>query len=172
MELSPDQAEPAFDQSEFDQTEPSFQPDQLLADQSQSAYRDIYDRAVNILSRYPRVEQITGQEFIGFPAKAVLVNTVRITQGEAGSVELRATTAAARPAFEWRLEITLDNKITESYKHYLLRDNDEIVEAYGRQVNPATAAEAQELAAELERLRDELEEAKVLIEPGRNQFAL
>ncbi|MBW3538109.1 hypothetical protein KY386_01290 [Candidatus Parcubacteria bacterium] len=137
-----------------------------------ATYGAIYDQAIGILSRYPRVEQITGSEFIGFPPAVVLVNTVKIARGEAGSAEIRATTAAARPAFEWILEITLDDKAGGLYKHYLLRDNDEIVEAYGRKVIPADEASAVLLAGTLAQVRAELESAGALLEPGQNKLAL
>lgn len=66
-------------------------------------------------------------------------------------VEINTTTPEARPTFEWLAEITIEDKASDRYEHFLVRQDD-VVETYGKTVLEVSETKAAGLLAELQEL--------------------
>lgn len=62
---------------------------------------------------------------------------------EDGRLRIAATLPEARPPFEWVLEITSDIGETDYFKHYLVREQGDVVLAQRKVLTPLDAAEAE-----------------------------
>ena len=89
-----------------------------------------------------------GRDFVDLDDDLLLLRTVRLTT-TAGELKVSLSSPEARQAgFEWRAEFTLIDP-EGNLRHYLLREEPEIVETYGRKVFPVELEHAQGLADEL-----------------------
>ena len=99
-------------------------------------FRNIYARSCQIIERHPKTKHVAAADYLLEPETETVIDSATSLFGKTYRVELSRTTELARPHFEWLLEVTLDDKDAESYKHYLLRRDGQVVETYGKQVFP------------------------------------
>lgn len=89
-----------------------------------------------------------GRDFVDLDDDLLLLKTVKLSH-PGGELKVSLSSPDARKVgFEWRAEFTLIDQ-AGNLRHYLLREEPEIVETYGRKVIPVELEHAQELAAEL-----------------------
>jgi hypothetical protein len=81
----------------------------------------------------------------------VVVHEVDLRSDE-GRLRIAVTEPAARPPFEWLLEITSDIGETDYFKHYLVREND-IMLAQRKVLTPIDADEAATILTDLQTAR-------------------
>jgi hypothetical protein len=113
------------------------------------AYPRLLQLARAIAYEHAAAEAVSGDAFTEtVHGMTVFYRRTIMTDGR--KIEVNATTEQARPTFEWLAEITIDDKGTNYYQHFLLRPAD-LVETYGKTVLDVEPARATELADELER---------------------
>lgn len=95
------------------------------------AYQDIYQLVVSIMRTSADVKHILGRDLVDLPEDLISVNSLSLKSLDATVYKLHVPTAEAQHAFEWRAEVMIDNKEQGILKHYLLKDEPQIVEAYG-----------------------------------------
>ncbi len=115
-------------------------------------YDSIMRLATKLVSKHPEPKTHLGAEFVDVPADKPVLITATYRPSPSKRIEINITTQYALPAFEWLAEITTDDKELPDYRHYLLKPEGEIVEAYGRNLFPVETDTAQALLVELQQL--------------------
>ena len=115
----------------------------------QDLWQQLYDRVCGLVDDSSDIQVIRGSDFIGMPPDVLLVKTAVYDNG--GSYKLSYTMPGAQDEFTWKAEITITGADGQ-LRHYLLREQPEIIETYGRKVIEVDAEAASQLAAELREL--------------------
>ena len=85
----------------------------------------------------------TGDDELDDDTRVMQRCTYRFEDAEA---EINLTNTEARPPYRWLVELSFRE---EQARHYLITDQYELVEAYGRRIFPVDEAAAQELLGQL-----------------------
>jgi DNA-binding cell septation regulator SpoVG len=102
---------------------------------------DIYELARNIFNRVETKRAVRAKEFaMENNPEQVVVHEVDLRQGDE-RLRIAMTEEAARPPFEWFIEITSDIGESDYFKHYLVRQDD-VVLAQRKVLTPIDQAEA------------------------------
>lgn len=117
-------------------------------------YQHIYQLVLDIMRGSPEVKHILGKDLVDLPEDLISVNSLSVKTADTTVYKLHLPTAEAQAAFEWRAEVMIDNKEQGLLKHYLLKDEPEIVEAYGTKL--FEVKDPGELKGYLEQLKSEL----------------
>lgn len=113
-------------------------------------YQDLLKWAQQAAEHHKSTALVDGAAY-GQPGQNIFTKTI-IPIETGGQVEVNLTQPIANEAFEWLVEITIDDTEQSSYKHYLLRKVGDIVETYGKQVTPVDDNDAFKLYTELQKL--------------------
>jgi len=122
---------------------------EVMRDKIFAAARDIFDRAE------PKRDVKAAEFAMDDEPEKVVVHEVDVRFGE-DRLRVAVTEEAARPPFEWLLEITSDVGEAEYFKHYLVRDHD-VVLAQRKELTPLDDPEARHVLADLEAARKALD---------------
>lgn len=102
----------------------------------------------SIIASHPGTQAVLGENFNDVEETAIALHNVSFSPEEGLKIEISTTTEASKAAFEWLAEITLDRG-GQDYKHYLVKPDSELVEAYGRNIVEVDDAGAEILLKEL-----------------------
>jgi hypothetical protein len=116
--------------------------DEGVRDQIFALAQSIYDRAEP--KRDVRAKEFAMDE----QPEQVVVHEVDL-RSEDGRMRIAVTEPAARPPFEWLLEITADIDETDYFKHYLVREHD-VVLAQRKVLTPIDQVEAELVLRDLQ----------------------
>lgn len=108
----------------------------------------IYRLARDIIQANPNTQAVLGENFNDVAPEAIALHNVSFSTPDNVKVEISTPTDAAQAAFEWVAEITLDS--SNGYKHFLVKPDNELVEAYGRNIVEVDEAGAVLLQGQLE----------------------
>lgn len=110
----------------------------------------IVDLVVQILNHAPKVKMQYGRDLAMDDANLVVSRTAKINLGEnIGLISLAESEAAARPPFEWLVEVTSEIGEGDYLRHYLVRDDDMVL-AHRKVLTEVDNEEAYLLIADLE----------------------
>jgi hypothetical protein len=118
--------------------------------QIRQAAQALFDAVPEKRAAYGRDFAMDGRE------DEVVFNEADLKIGEFERYRLAVTLPAARPPFEWLMEITADIGESDYIKHYLIRDED-IVFAQRKLLIPIDEAEAKVILADLATAQASLE---------------
>lgn len=97
----------------------------------------------------PVKREVPGEKFAMDEApQAIVLREVDIQLGDGERLRIAVSDPAARPPFEWLMEITSEIGESDYIKHYLVRDHD-IVLAQRKVLTPIDDHEAQIILADL-----------------------
>jgi hypothetical protein len=122
---------------------------EAMRDKILEAARKIYDRAE------PKRDVKAAEFAMDDEPEKVVVHEVDVRFGD-DRLRVAVTEEAARPPFEWQLEITSDVGEADYFKHYLVRDHD-VVLAQRKVLTPIDEREAKLVLADLEAARQALD---------------
>ncbi|HUC87480.1 MAG TPA: hypothetical protein VMR75_04180 [Candidatus Saccharimonadales bacterium] len=95
-------------------------------------------------SRFPAVA-VDG-DYYDLPGTTVYHTYTQALPGK-GRLEVNLTTPEAAAAFEWTIEITLNDKAAGRFIHIIARRDNSVVETYGKTVIPLTPSRSAEIQA-------------------------
>ena len=85
-------------------------------------------------------------EYYDLPGTTVYNKHTQLLAGKnAGRLEVNVVTPEAATAFEWAIEITLNDKAAGEFIHLIVRPDGSIAETYGKTVLPVNATRADEI---------------------------
>lgn len=103
-----------------------------------------------IIASAPKVKQQFGRDLAMDQLDLLVSESTKISFGDGqGMVNVAQSMAAARPPFEWIVEITSEIRDSDYLKHYLVRDND-VVLAHRKVLTEVDNQEAEELIDDLQ----------------------
>ncbi|MDF2461070.1 MAG: hypothetical protein K0S68_473 [Candidatus Saccharibacteria bacterium] len=112
---------------------------------------EILKLAQSLFDRVEPKRAVRAKEFaMDENPEQIVVHEVDLRSSDEDGQRLRVavTEAAARPPFEWLLEITSDIGESEYFKHYLVREHD-VVLAQRKVLTPIDAEEAELILSDL-----------------------
>lgn len=118
-----------------------------LAQRVRAAAKELFDL---IKTKKP----VLGSALAMEPADEVVLYEANIKTPH-GNLQLAETLPAARPPFEWLMEITSDLGDGSYFKHYLIREND-IVLAHRKLLTPIDDVEANTILSDLAVAKQEI----------------
>ncbi|HEX7259896.1 MAG TPA: hypothetical protein VF272_03120 [Candidatus Saccharimonadia bacterium] len=96
------------------------------------------------------VIEVTG-EYYELPDRVVYTSAAHPLEG-GGRVEVNTTTADTPPDFEWKHEVTINDKQRKQFIHLIVRHDDSVVETYGKTILPVNTERAIEIMAVIDEL--------------------
>jgi hypothetical protein len=118
-----------------------------LAQRVRAAAKELFDL---IKTKKP----VLGSALAMEPADEVVLYEASV-KTPLGNLQLAETLPAARPPFEWLMEITSDLGDGSYFKHYLIREND-IVLAHRKLLTPIDDVEANTILSDLAAAKQEI----------------
>ncbi len=112
----------------------------------------LVDTARMLAYEHIEAEAISGDAYTE-PVHGMIVFYRRTFHPDGVRFEINVTTPEARPTFEWLAEITIDDKSTKRYEHYLIRETD-IVETYGKTILEVGETKAAEILSSVHALSE------------------
>lgn len=108
----------------------------------------IVDLVQQIIAIAPKTKQQFGRDLIMDDTELLVSESARITFDDGAVISLAQSTPAARPPFEWLVEITSELEASDYLKHYLVRQDDMVL-AHRKVITEVDDQEAEALVADL-----------------------
>ncbi|HUC20792.1 MAG TPA: hypothetical protein VMR98_04845 [Candidatus Polarisedimenticolaceae bacterium] len=96
------------------------------------------------------VIKVTG-EYYDLPGQTVYTTATHKLKG-GGRIEVNTTTENTPDDFEWKHEITVNDKVEKRFIHLIVRHDNTIVETYGKTILPVSQERATEIMTALAEL--------------------
>jgi hypothetical protein len=103
-------------------------------------YQAVTEAALKFLNNHPSAKVITGADFGIEPADMIVAHSGKTSWGEGEFLKVNATTAEARPPFEWLIEVSTDDGL-----HYLLFQDKRLMRAVRKELFVVPDDEAEKL---------------------------
>jgi hypothetical protein len=133
-------------------------------------YGVLFDLVRELILRHPDTEGVMGEAVAADPAGQPAVYRVGISLTGDDITKLNATVPSARPPFEWLAEIMIDLSHSDELRHYLLKDDYQLVFAFKKEFYPVSEPEVKDVINHLRELRDQLHRAGQLT--GRRPYPI